>query len=376
MVRETILKAFNRIVIPFATVSTSFLFFNINRTYAATTGKWETLLERGDVRRNTFLKEAGKKDLGEFIDKWDSVLDFLTKSVHWINHLPENIAQLSVTLLTKLYELLMMTLHTPLFIFDNSLLKDATLTFSSCSIIIVIVLTTMELMKKMIRKKHTDFKEICARWALAVIGSGFAPFLFKQTFQIINMLTKAITQIGAKEMASEGVMGCLKLSGFHTAMLLGFDIILIYLMIPIFLQNGRRFFDLMCLSLVTPLALTAWVFDDYRYLFDKWWNQLKTLGNVQLIYSVFICIMGIFIFGTRNIVTGGAFFLKVIVVIGGLYRLSNPPQFIQSKLDDGDDTIQTGMKMYKTFSNVKDTITFKNYTPLNILKKKLIKNIK
>ncbi|WP_299831310.1 hypothetical protein [uncultured Metabacillus sp.] len=355
LVHQTFLRVIKKFTIPYAAVTPTFLFTNIS--VAKAESNW--LFQPKGALYKVAEHKAGISSGGDVgaLQTWKTIGEYIIKGINWFVHLPENIAQLSVNLLTKLYELLMYILQTPLFIFNNSYIKDATLVFTSSSILIVTILTLIELMKRMFKKRHTDFKDIMGRWALAVTGSGFAPFLFEQTFNLLNLISKAITKIGASEIKAEEMMTYMKMSGFNTVLLVGFDIILIAIMIPIFLQNFRRFFDLMCLSAITPLALTAWVFDDYRHYFNKWWNQVKSLGSIQIVYSLFICLLGIFIFGTRNIVDGGGLFLKIGIAIGGLYRLANPPQFIKSKFDNGDDIIDVGKNLWKTGRNVWNTVT-------------------
>lgn len=296
-------------------------------------------------------EQVKNSDLG-FVEVWSFIGGVLSDAIKWFFALPESVAQMSATLLAKVYDLLMMILHTPLFIFNNSYIKDTSSVFAIASILIVTTLTLIELIKKMLQKKHTNYADIVKRWSLAVVGSGFAPFLFEQTFNLLNIATKAITQIGVSEMNSTDVSNYLKMSVFNTHLLIGFDLILIALMIPVLLQNGRRFFDLMCLAAITPLALSAWVFDDYRHYFHRWWTQVKQLGSVQLVYALFVCLFGIFIFGTRNMTTGSGLFLKFLISIGALYRFANPPQFIKSKFDQGEDVIDMGKNMWKTGKNV------------------------
>ena len=348
------LSILRKVTIPFGVISTSFLFTNINKAKAASSWIFE---KEGIATKMAKAKENGSSGGDGFFETWMTIGDSIVSAINWLKNLPENITQLSVNLLTKLYELLMMILQTPLFIFNNSYIKDTTMVFASSSIFIVSILTVIELIKRMLKKKHTDFKEIAHRWSLAVIGSGFAPFLFEQTFNLLNIATKAITKIGASEINAESMMTYMKMSGFNTILLIGFDLVLIAIMIPLFLQNGRRFFDLMCLSAITPLALTAWVFDDYRHLFHKWWHQVKSLGSVQLVYSVFICILGVFIFGTRNVIDPGGVFFRLLIGLGGLYRLANPPQFVKSRLDQGEDIVGMSKSMWKTAKNVWSTAT-------------------
>ena len=133
-------------------------------------------------------------------------------------------------------------------------------------------------------------------------------------------------------------MSQLKLSGFDTTVLLGFDAMLIALVFPILLQNARRFFDLTFLTVMTPFALSCYVFDEYRYLFSKWWHRIKHLASIQLVFAIFICIMGLIIFGIPA-TTGGSFLVKLLIIAGGFFRLANPPSIIKQKIDVGDESL-------------------------------------
>ena len=76
-----------------------------------------------------------------------------------------------------------------------------------------------------------------------------------------------------------------------------FDIVLIATLIPTLWKNGRRFFDLLMLALVSPLAMTAWIFDSHRSKFDQWWSNVKELSLVQIYHALFLLVIGWFIDG-------------------------------------------------------------------------------
>src|SRR5690606_21145860 len=120
---------------------------------------------------------------------------------------------------------------------------------------------------------------------------------------------------------------------FDVLTLLVFDAVLIVTIIPVLWQNGRRFFDIMLLGVTTPLALTAWIFDGYKKYFDQWWTNLKHLSLVQVFYSLFLLVLGWFIFGVPTPTDFTGMVVKLLVVIGGFARMVNPPRIISSKLD-------------------------------------------
>ncbi|MCQ6281807.1 hypothetical protein [Bacillus sp. EB600] len=323
---------------PFAAVTTSLLFLNIG------TAKATALQDHYQTVSNNNSSIFSFSHLG-FLDNTKSIYlqtqEFYNQ-IHavnyWFTELPVHIAQWSVNLLTWIYELISaLILQTPLWLFKNTWFIDTSLVFSSISIGVIIILTSFESIKQILKRKHSDFAKILKRLPFAIIGAGAAPYLFQKTYELLNLFSQSITKIGASEIRSEDFMTASKLSGIDTAALIGFDIILILILIPLILHTGRRWFDLITLGVMTPLALTCWIFDDYRYLFNMWWSNIKHLSLVQLVYASFICVMGIFIFGTRNVIEGNGFYMKLLVVIGGLWRMANPPGFVVRNGDSGKD---------------------------------------
>ncbi|MGM7720521.1 hypothetical protein [Metabacillus sp. Hm71] len=373
MVRKTFLK---RISIPFGVASTAFLFTSINKAKAASLS--EIITQKRGILINEKVIEGGGSWEGtkEFFEVWGKIGDVLVSITDWLINLPSNLPHYSVELLSKIYELLTVTvLHTPLFLFNNSFIKDTSLVFAGISILIVTILTMVEGIKKMLKKKNTDVKKILKRYSLSIVGAGFAPFLFEKSFELINELTKAISKIGANEISGFNLFSKIQIPlmniGFlDTLLLLAFDVIVVALLIPIILQTGRRYWDLMCLSALTPLSLTAWIFDDYKHYFNKWWSNVKLLAQTQLIYAIYICLMGVFIFGTANIVTGVGLIAKFLVIIGGLARMTNVPSFVKSRVDTGNDIEDSLFGSVKTAKDVYDTVTLKKLKTLKFLKER------
>ena len=371
MVHQSFLK---KIAIPFTVVSTSVLTFCSKAAYA------ETLLDRGDVRKGVFSKSQIAERGGsieEIKTFFTGAIDKFNEITIWMNNLHEHIAEFSVDLITYIYEILTkIVLHTPLFIFNNSYLKNTSLTFALVSITLVTILTIFESLMQISKKKHTKFSDIMKRYPVAIAITGFAPFLFENGFRAINKLSSIITTIGGSLNRDGMLIMETPTSGLDVLIMLIFDGMLIGLLIPVFLQNGRRWFDLLTLAVISPLAMTAYCFDRHRHLFTSWLEQIKKLSTVQLVYSVFIMLMGVFIYGTRYM-TGGFELLifKMLIVLGSLYRLSNPPAFVKRMTDQGDDVMDVGKNAFSTIKGVYDTVTLKKFKNV-VSKGKKVKSLR
>lgn len=347
LVRASFLKK-AMISIPAITIPTIFL----NNTLI----KAEKIFKEPDIKLGLF---PFLRDANDLIDEIKVIFGFFA-------NLPDNISRLSLWLLLELYNILILVLQTPLFIFNNSYTTDVSKVFAISSIIIVTILTMVEGMKRMFKKKAQKLDDIAKRYFVALAGAGIAPFLFENTAKILNMAVKAISKIGVltPQYIQESYTP-IKLDWLQVIAMISFDIMLIALLIPVLLQNGRRFFDLMVASSLTPLALTAWIFDDYRILFKNWWNNFKINLTTPLIYAIYISLLGLFIFGTPTPAEGGQILIKLLIIIGGVMKLADPPSFVTNRTDQGKDVIgvygdtRDGLRKawnIITFKSIKDRV--------------------
>jgi len=298
------------------------------------------------------------------INEFQSFIHSISNVIEWFKNFKENIYKMSIELLIFIYKtILRVVTQTPSFIFDNTFVPNTSIIFSTASIGIIIILTIVESLKQMINKKKfkpTHFQKIIKRIPISIAVSGFAPFLFQQGFRMINKIALDIIELGGNFL-NGSLIENMTLTGMDAVSVLIFDVILIGLLVPIIMQNAKRWWDLFCLAAISPLAMTAWIFDDKRYLFNIWWSTIQKHSIIQLVYATFIMLMGIFIYGTR-FVTPEAWSIKFLIVIGALYRLANPPNFIKSYTRGDTNIVDMFKNMHSTFSNVVNTITFKKFS--------------
>lgn len=280
----------------------------------------------------------------ETVSKYESMVNQVYKIFEWFKNIKENIIELSTDLLIWIFETLTkVVLHTPSFLFDSVWFKSNIVTFTGLSIAMVIVLSMYEGFKRMSgqlikNKTVTDIKRIIKRFPLVIIGSALAPSMFYYVFKGLNKLTDIIIDFGKHQM-DKGMselnindISLLQVVGF-----VGFDIALISILIPILLQNFRRWFDLLALGALTPLALACWVFNSCEHLFDIWWNHIKKCASVQIVYAIFLLLIGTLLFGTKLPNNGWDIMIQMGIVIGGLWRMNTPPSIMSRYSDKGSD---------------------------------------
>lgn len=218
------------------------------------------------------------------------------------------------------------------------------------------------------------------RFPLALIGAGFAPGLFVKCFEWINTVSSRITDLGYSHMASTVMLRNTlhTFNEFDFLALFAFDAALAGMAVPILLQNGRRWFDLLALGVSTPLALSAWIFTEYESYFSKWWSSVKKLSLTQLYQVVFITFIAVIMFSVKGVTTPQELFVKLLIIIGGLWRMTNPPAIVRSHLDRGGNAVAmtkqaantATLKKVRENKEIQPPEKIKSYGKKNRLKRK------
>lgn len=286
-----------------------------------------------------------------FMPDWfKDIMIYLTAMFNQISH---NSVQF---VFKKIYEFVTkIVLYTPEWIFNNTWFPSVVSKFSTISIGVVIIFTMLEGIKRMIRKSHTPFSDTLKKLPLAIGVSAATPYLFSNGLKLLNKVTKLILELGSDEIGlnkSHDIFSVtLAFEPLNVLAMLLFTILVSILCVPMLLLHARRWFDLTVVGMLTPLAMSARLFSSTEEYFNIWLRSLKNLTLVQLVYAVFITVLGIIMFATPNPTTFSGVFAKSLFMLGGIYRLAFPPQFVK-RFDDNN----TGMvKWFKQMRDFKDT---------------------
>lgn len=280
-------------------------------------------------------------------EKIVNTIAFAEKVINWFKNIKENIAEMSINLVTWSFDFITsIVLHTPTFLFDSEWFRQNTLTFTGLSIAMSMVLAVYEGFQRMMgdfikRKNPTEIGRILKRMPLVVVGSALAPSAFYYAFKGINYITDLIINIGKTQMGNSiSNLGFNDITTLEVLTFIAFDIALIGMMIPVFLQNFRRWADLLMLGAITPLALSCWVFKSHEHLFNMWWTTIKKSSFTQLVYATFLLIIGTLMFGTKTPDSELDVMVKIGIVIGCLWRMNTLPSFVRGHVDHGKDISQ------------------------------------
>jgi len=230
-------------------------------------------------------------------------------------------------------------LATPVFLFDNEWLSKMILKTSLLSAGTVSVLTMVEGIKRITNLRYTPLKQIVVRFPIALAVSAFSPYIFVKGIKILNQLTQLILSFFKSQFGAIADSKLLLAGEIDILFLILFTVVFLILSVPIILFNGRRWFDLIALAVTTPLAMTAWIFNSFHHFFTKWKNSLINLSTVQLAYAAFFTLLSFIMFAVPFPPTFEGSLAKLMLMVGGMWRLAFPPQFIKSMVDKGESSL-------------------------------------
>lgn len=297
------------------------------------------------------------------LDTWIKIGNYIWTAMQWIYNLSDHLPEYSIQIMTGIFNIISnVTLNTPLFIFNNPVIQDKTLIFSGISVLLVIIATMVNGIKRMCKKRFTPLKKIMPKFFIATAVSGTSPFLFKTGFEALNKLCHWLNNL-TNNMSNLEFINHSSMGFFDGLMLGGFDLVSIALLIPILLRTGRRWFDLLCLSAITPLAMSTYIFDETKHLFTKWFNAIIIRGQTQVVYAFFLFIMSVFIFGTVGLGVHSVYdiLIRLLILVGGLMTLANPPEFVTRLTDNVQPIKDFGKDIKNAALSTYNTLTFNKF---------------
>lgn len=298
-----------------------------------------------------------KIDFVQFLYDWADRAPITHYSPNWFKEMIIYVTAMFVEvtnnavhwLLSGIYKVVSsVVIWTPEFLFGNSWFPETISKFSILSIGLVSVVAMFEGLKRICRLSYTPFSHTAKRLPIALLVSGFAPLIFSSGVKILNKATKIILDLGSSEIGSESLQSLSMLSlsfqPLNILIMLGFAILFAALCIPMFIFHGKRWFHLLSMGILTPFAMSAYLFESTEKYFHAWLNSIKNSCGQQLIYAAFVSLLGVLMFATPNPETVGGIFAKMLVMIGGIYTLAYPPSFIP-------DSGKSFVGMYRDLKN-------------------------
>lgn len=257
-------------------------------------------------------------------------------------------------------------LWTPEWLFEGDWFPSSVFKFSVINMGIVVVFTMIQGIKRICRMSHTPLSYVLKRLPLAITISAATPYIFTHGTKILNKLTKFILNIGQAEIANNKALdifaSTVLMAPLNILIMIGFIVLTAFLCVPMFIVHGRRWFNLLIQGMLTPFAMSAFLFKDTKHYFNLWLSSIKESVNKQLIYAIFVTLLGLIMFATPNPTTFVGMLTKCMVLIGGLHTLAYPPSIVNQLAghrDTGEilgstkEVVKKGKEIWKKGKQVK-----------------------
>jgi len=246
------------------------------------------------------------------------------------------------SVIMALFSLLEKVIYTPVFLFNNSYFTNLLLKFGALSMGLVTSLTMIEGIRKILNKSTMSYRQLLQRLPIVMALVGFAPLLIVESMKLLSYLTNLILLFGLSLTDNVNPLGELPITGLlNTIIYLAFVLLFAYNLVPIIMQHGRRWFNILTLTLLTPIAMLGYLFPSFQQFHQKWWSSLKKNYLSQLYYSSFLSILNIIMFGINTPDTYQGMFSKLLILLGGIHAFSQPPAFLNSYMQSGPDTYRS-----------------------------------
>ncbi|MEH7451460.1 hypothetical protein [Gottfriedia acidiceleris] len=261
------------------------------------------------------------------------------------------------SVIMALFSLLEKVIYTPVFLFNNSYFTNLLLKFGALSMGLVTSLTMVEGIKKILNKSTMSYRQLIQRLPLVMALVGFSPLLIVEGMKLLSYLTNLILLFGVSLTDNVNPLGKHPVTGLMDTILYGAFVLLFgYNLVPILLQHGRRWFNVLALTLLTPIAMLGYLFPSFKVFHQKWWSSLKKSYLSQLYYSSFLSILNIIMFGISTPDNYQGMFSKLLILLGGIHLFSQPPGFLNSYMQSGPDTMRSVAQVQRSLVTNPTTI--------------------
>lgn len=259
-------------------------------------------------------------------------------------------------LLGEMYQLMVNTiLYTPEVLVTNPETQRLWWIFVGVAMSVMSILTVIEGIRIVLGWSKANVMSMLGRTAVAF---GALAFLLPGMTYGIHYLNKLVAWF--MEIAHHGMEPNVYFSSMIGATVGGIDILasviffvlLLIYMFQILLYYGRRWFDIIVMAVISPLAFMSSIFDSTRHYFQKWLTHTTQLYMVQVVHAVYLTVIGLIVLAPATITGIDVGFIRILLLIGALWRMSKPPAFVQS-MSGSPDSRSMVRDVYRQIRRVK-----------------------
>lgn len=236
--------------------------------------------------------------------------------------------------------------------------------FMGYGVLMTIFLSIGEGFKAIFGLNYTKPSTIFGRTFLSLIGAGLTMpavvwFVTCANIAVQMVLTLGETYFnGTNDLGS--VMKDFSASGavnFLASLL--FMIAFMYFIVHALFKVGRRWFDLLMNMVASPFAWSAYVTDGTTKYLSGWMSSTGKLILINVVYAFYVVVISTIVMAPGDIESMGGWLARMLLILGGLWRLSNPPSWLQSM------DVSGGRGLMPQLKSIRDMATFGKLRKMN-----------
>lgn len=245
----------------------------------------------------------------------------------------------------------------PLAVFGNPYVYKMQMAFTGYAVFMIVLLSMLEGLKAILGFSYTSFLTLIGRTVVSSIGMGLTIPAVLFLIKCSNLLVYSILRVSAQYTSNAHLGEAFRtlsydgLVNFVASLL--FLLACLYFILLALLRVGRRWFDLLMNLVISPLAWAAYVTNGTaRYLSD-WFRSTGRIILANIVYAFYVAVLSLVIMLPIRMDSVADWLVKMLLVLGGLYRLANPPSWIRS--------LNGGGSIIPVLKDVAQLITLKKF---------------
>ncbi|MCX7610331.1 MAG: hypothetical protein N2043_01930 [Ignavibacterium sp.] len=244
------------------------------------------------------------------------IVEFRENWIEWIEYV-----------YTKTSELFF---QTPTLLIDNPKIRELTSVFLELSVWGVGIAFAIEGIRIIFAGKARNIGELLTKSLIGITGAIVGPHIMVTALWVVNQISTLILQ------KTNYVATSIDLHALNTTFLestlefLGsilFFIAYLYCLARMILILGKRFFDIVVSTSISPLAFSAYIFESTEHYFKKWLSHTTGLYLFQIVYVIYFTVFSVLLSFPLSPSVGGVW-IKLLLMIGGLWTMAHPPQWV------------------------------------------------
>lgn len=295
------------------------------------------------IRKNDSIKHALLPFSSMFSGGWNwkgpafhlipFSLDDIVKEIQtYIHAKTDELHEFTSTLFESITQLV---LHTPITLLSNLYVQKLWWVFLGITVAMLMVMCVVEGIRMALGISKDGFLYFIGRTFMAFLGISVALPTMVYSLDGVNrfvdfLLDQMFQTHGTSVSIGESLRETLASAGLGIITTFIFFVLFLFYMFKLVLIYGRRWFDLIASTIISPLALGALSFQSTAPFFGIWWKNVVHLYLMQIVHTVYIGILSIIVLAPNFFADANMALAKLILIIGGLWRISSPPNFMKN----------------------------------------------